>query len=191
MRKQQAENQNARSLVANGHFLIEQIARSVIAAHQRATVIGALAAPPVAIVPRRVTVAMPGAVMPAISIAIAMVAVAIAIGPIGMAVTHLRKRFFLVAAVGRERTGAGIGRALVDVVVLGGRLGEPLIAPAGAAGAAAGIAVAVGRHIGGGARIDVASAAAAVAARRRGRNTRGGHGHGREQSLDHLTHYSL
>src|SRR6202012_5243095 len=43
------------------------------------------------------------------------------------------------------------------------------------------------------ARADIAGVAAArsPATCRRGRNTRGGHGQSREQSLDHLTHYSL
>src|SRR6266853_306772 len=49
----------------------------------------------------------------------------------------------LIGRIGRESAGAGIGRALVDVVILvthrGGmilqrRIGQPLIAPAAAAG---------------------------------------------------------
>src|SRR5262245_49625995 len=44
------------------------------------------------------------------------------------------RRGLAVDRIRRESTGTGVGRALVDVVILRLRLGETLIAPASAAG---------------------------------------------------------
>src|SRR6202000_2569840 len=133
-----------------------------------------------AIVARRITVPMP-AVMPAVAITVMTIAVV-------MAIAVSRQRLFLVSGLRPEGAGATIGGPLVDVILLGGRLGEPLVAPARAASAARIVAVAIGRHVGLCTRADIACVAAAAAptARCRRRNTRGRHGQSREQSLDHL-----
>src|SRR4051794_30573930 len=97
--------------------------------------------------------------------------------------------------VGRRRgpvAGTGIGRPLVDVVILLHRIGQPLGGPA-AAGVAAAVAIARNRRdIGLCAGADIAGGARrtrAVTARHRGR--RGHHGDRRYHSGNQMTHYSL
>src|SRR3954454_15566741 len=87
---------------------------------------------------------------------------------------------FLVGAVRRKVAGAGIGRTLVDVLILLLRVGEPLMGPA-TAGIAAGISDL--RHV------YLRHAAGAVTAGHCG--GRGHHGNCRDQSRNQMTHYSL
>src|SRR5581483_12167188 len=122
----------------------------------------------IAVVMRRVAVAM----MPSM---IAMVpAIAVngrAFDAGALVVTVLagvidRHRVFLIGRIRRERAGAGIGRALVHVIVLSRGRREVLEAPTGkavmAAGAAARIAVGIGRRIGVGRHISLGAGAVAA-----------------------------
>ena len=93
---------------------------------------------------------------------------------------------FTVGRVRREGAGAGVGRALVDVVVLGGRLGEVLKAPTAITRA---ITPATATRVA--AAIDRRYRRAAEAASRGRRGPDEHHGSRRDQSRNHLTHYSL
>src|SRR5207249_9976973 len=107
-------------------------------------------------------------------------------GTISIAVTVIGGRNNRVLAIGRirrERARAGIGRALIDIVVLGRRLGEALIgAIAVPIAAAAGVAAGIDRRD---------RLARIEAAGHGGRSPSNYHGSRRDQSRNQLTHYSL
>src|SRR6185437_11448808 len=107
------------------------VARSVVAADQRvAVVIMAIVPVVIGIVTRRVMIG----VVPRI-----MVVPAVGVG-------IDRQRIFLIGRIRRELAGAGIGRALVDIVILGGRLGEVLVGPPAAPATTARTTTGVGRR---------------------------------------------
>src|SRR5215207_2794643 len=97
-----------------------------------------------------------------------------------VAVAVAGDRAFAIDRTRRQVAGTGIGRALVDVIVLLLRIGQTLADPA-----AAGIAARIGRD-----RRDIDRlCASGVTAGRRGRC--GDNGECRDQSFKYLTHYSL
>src|SRR5260221_6182817 len=125
-----------------------------------------------------------------LAIAVAIIVWAVAIGaPVGT-------RTVLIGRIRREGAGAGIGRALVDIiilvvdwgaVILQRRIRQPIIAPAAAAGVAAGIGI--GRDVGLRARADISRSAwrartseQSASARQCGCSAHGYDGDGRYQS---------
>src|SRR3954451_24474027 len=98
-------------------------------------------------------------------------------------------RVLTVGRIRREGARAGVGRALIDVIILRGGLGETLI---GAIAVAVAVAGPVTAATGVAAGIDRRDRLARIEAA--GRGGRGGsehHGSRRDQSRNHLTHYSL